>query len=324
MANFLTRRLYFWKQAFYSKVMAAVSILITAFTILLIIRDGVVDPKNRDWFLLKFVPNLPWYWWLVIGVLCLLFLALEGAYDVHKSENAKLLSKHRQRVRQLEEKFRVGEIHANTLELVAATRGGAQPTKQKKVAQNNSIEHKARLTVLDCDAFGFELSPRGMISKANKDSKVAVVEFYRETDDTSHSWIEVRAHIEFYDLEGNRLARVNDGFWHKEHEELTQLAKFKVGDSRSLVIASNTMGATVVFGGRLREHRIATTYINEFIPDFNISLDGKDHLVRVRLLSLKVGRSVLDETLNFRLSTDPTFTITPIARGEGTTLPIPS
>jgi hypothetical protein len=105
MANWLTRRASFWKQAFYSKVRAAMGIFITAFTLLLIIRDGIVDPSNRDWFLLKFIPNLPWYWWLVIGTVLLLFLMLEGAYDVHNKGIAGFQKRYRARLKEYRKEF---------------------------------------------------------------------------------------------------------------------------------------------------------------------------------------------------------------------------
>jgi hypothetical protein len=181
----------------------------------------------------------------------------------------------------------------------------------EEVEPLQEVEQRAKLTILDCHIFGASLSPSGRISKSEKGESVAMVEFYREIDETSRPWIEVRAHIEFCDLDGKRLVRLNDGFWYEDHKDVAQLVKFKVADSKYLIIALNVSGHTIVFDGRLRVHRRAMVYFNEFIPDFNMILEGKEFLIRIRLISQWGGKTILDEPFNLKLSTDPMFTITP-------------
>jgi hypothetical protein len=182
------------------------------------------------------------------------------------------------------------------------------------LTQNAATAHKVRLTVLDCPVYGSILNSGGISIIDNEDNRVALVEFYRDTDNTSLSWIEVRAHVEFYDLEGKRIARLNDGFWHEEHEDLTQLAKFEVGDSNYLVVAYNTSRLTAVFDGHLAEHRVVTKHVSEFIPKFDKPL-LEETLVRVRLLSVRSGQTVLDTRYDFRLKLNP-FSLTPVMSGE--------
>jgi hypothetical protein len=55
MANCLAQRAAFWKAALYTKVRAGVAVLIATFTLLMILRDAVLDPKYRDRYLLKYL-----------------------------------------------------------------------------------------------------------------------------------------------------------------------------------------------------------------------------------------------------------------------------
>lgn len=188
-------------------------------------------------------------------------------------------------------------------------------TRHSKVTKSEAVANEAVFTLLGCPVYGVNLKTGDISFSGREDNKVALVEFYRETDDTALSWIEVRAHVEFYDLNGKRIARLNDGFWHKEHAALTQLAKFSMGDSMFLVVAFSAHEASGVFDGHLAEHRVALRYISEFIPEFDKPLPDES-VVRVRLLSVRSGKTVLDARYDFRLKSNP-FSLTPVIWGAG-------
>ncbi len=125
------------------------AIIIAAFTLFLSIRDGVLGPQDRErWYALKYIPQLSWYWWVVIGVFGLLLLALEGAYRAHKGENWKLLKKHKEKIGEIKREYQQKEIQDNLRELVSAKQTGKQPpvsedavTISEKVSPDNTGDH---------------------------------------------------------------------------------------------------------------------------------------------------------------------------------------
>lgn len=190
----------------------------------------------------------------------------------------------------------------------------ALPTQQAG-AQHANAELKIRLTVLDHTPARFTRTPTGMLSKDEKGDKIALVDFYREVDSSSTQSIDVRAHVEFYNLGGKRLARVNDGFWHEEHKELTQRARFRIADSKQLLIAVLDRKRIRVFDGRLVFHRRGYPGFSEFIFDGE-PLEGNIFLVHVRLIGTGGGATVLDETLRFSLNAEPDLMLTPVDEGK--------
>ena len=132
MSNWFTRRVDFWKRAFYNKVRAVLGTLITVFTVALIIRDGVLDPGKRDWVLLKFIPSLPWYWWAITGLTALLYLVLEGAYAEHKAELANYRKRYKTRLVEIRRDHRAELTAAQLGSLIGVNR---QPPEEIPAAQ---------------------------------------------------------------------------------------------------------------------------------------------------------------------------------------------
>lgn len=94
--------------------MAALSSLIIILTLFLGIRDGVMEAKYRTVSILKYIPQLGWQWWLVIGTFSLLALALEGAYRAHVNSYSKLRIKHKQRIKEIRTAAQLNDIHSQT------------------------------------------------------------------------------------------------------------------------------------------------------------------------------------------------------------------
>jgi len=53
---------------------------ITVVTVLLTIRDGILDPRYREH---SVVPPWKWYWWTIIGLSAMLTLILESTYRTY-------------------------------------------------------------------------------------------------------------------------------------------------------------------------------------------------------------------------------------------------
>src|SRR6201989_3044838 len=83
----------------------AVSIFLLILSAIGITRDVLLPPENRNWYALKYFPNLPWYWW-VIGILIGLLIFLEETNFRAHSVGLKL-----QRRKHIERMARARERH---------------------------------------------------------------------------------------------------------------------------------------------------------------------------------------------------------------------
>lgn len=96
------RFLDFWRTAFDGRVRIGMAIFIGTFTVAQILRDVVLAPEYRNWFLLQYVPAWPWYIWTMLGLVGLLVLTLESGFRRHETAIANY--RHRYKERRKEQK----------------------------------------------------------------------------------------------------------------------------------------------------------------------------------------------------------------------------
>lgn len=219
-------------------------ITVSAFTILLILRDAVLDPKYRDWFLLKYIPNWPWYVWTIIGVTALSLLALEGAYGVHKTELATFKKRYKTRVTTLKKDYREGIASARIEAILGATLTKPQPEEQAllieqplleekpvKVLENKlpeaqqveaqeSAPPKADPTLVCKKVYVIPVYWTGLKFIEEKEPKddnlyAAIAEFVNRPNTRGYvpAISYLTAQITFYDAEGEYYHRVSHGYW---------------------------------------------------------------------------------------------------------------
>ncbi|SRR6266404_721993 len=200
MANCLTRRLSFWRTAF-KGVRALIGIIVSILTLFLGIRDGVIDPKYRDVSLLKYLPHLDWYWWLVIGVLALALLALEGSYRTYQNGYAKFRAKHKTRIKEIRAEFQQREIHANTRQLITV----ATETDSPKTGAIEAVQAAPNLVCLGDDHLYVEIDRQEVFRQSDHVLtclRAITVKFRNaiKPGEKIGSIGNVRAHIVYYDL----------------------------------------------------------------------------------------------------------------------------
>lgn len=139
MANWLTRRSSFWTRAFNSKVRGGLGILITVLTVVLALRDSLVDPKDRETFLGSIIPPLPWYWWLVIGTMLLMVLALEGAYGVSQNEVLGFQRRYRNKIKEMRREH-LGELTSVRVAAVRETQLGLSTRNGQSALESASAD----------------------------------------------------------------------------------------------------------------------------------------------------------------------------------------
>jgi hypothetical protein len=98
-------------------------IIITAsLALFLSIRDGIIDPQSRDkFYLLNFIPQLSWYWWVIIALFLLLVLMMEGAYRISESKRLDLKRRYKTRLQEVQEKSHSISIGIAAKQLLEAT-----------------------------------------------------------------------------------------------------------------------------------------------------------------------------------------------------------
>jgi hypothetical protein len=79
--NPLAKRIAFWKDIYYGWTRKGVASFITISTVVLVFRDLFVAPAHKDFSFFKYIPQWPWYSWLIVGLIGLLLLTLESSYN---------------------------------------------------------------------------------------------------------------------------------------------------------------------------------------------------------------------------------------------------
>jgi hypothetical protein len=225
-------------------------LIITALSLALSIRDFVLDPQERNKALRDYIPPLPWYWWVIGGVLCLMVLALEGAYRVHRNEYAKLVAKytkftsrHREKLRELKKEYQLNEIQTNLRKLRGANNYNATSPPLPMTASTTTgvpvLELMQPRTIhrwIDSTTEKFEIeeemsnqAPRRGMEAVN----IALARFRYKPATGIDPFIHVRAHIHF-SCTKNSDTEDNDGVWWQEQDREKE---FHVGDTHDLIIA---------------------------------------------------------------------------------------
>jgi hypothetical protein len=130
---------------------------------------------------------------------------------------------------------------------------------------------------------------------------VAVAEFYREADQSSDRWIDVRAHLLFYDEEGDLRHRINDAVW---LDEESNHATFYFGDSKALIVAVGGEEDGIAYGGLYNRGQSDI----DFSPRFSLYhelLSKKLYLVKIELIGQNERGVRLNKTFDFDLSIKP-------------------
>jgi hypothetical protein len=328
MANWLTRRVSFWHGAFRSKVRAGMGLFVAAFTVLMIVRDAILDPKHKDWFLLKYAPDWPWQAWLIIGLCTLLLLTLESGFSKNRADKRAFFSKHKERLSALKtaHQLELGNARLETLitgketqkqpevtvtdaerQLLASQSGSLGDDSQKVAAPDVMLD----LRCVDTETIKVRLDGNNRITKDERGSnQAALAYFHLKPLPQSESWVRVRAIVTLHDLDGNRKGRGKDGVWqYKNEKDIT----FSIGDTHALVVA--------LCGEKVATYEYATQRSNRGMRALFLSphvdvLEGKNFQVSVQLICQTGGELLVDETFEFSLVTEPEFRIEEIKTGQ--------
>lgn len=304
MANFLTRRVAFWHDAFRSKVRAGIGLFITAFTILMIFRDAILDPKYKDWFLFKYAPDWSWQTWLVTGLCALLLLTLESGFSKNRADKRAFYTKHKERLSALKTVHRqeLANARLETLitgkeakkteltvtdaerQLFAGESGSLEISAlEEKPIQEVALEAEAveekvpekerRIALFDSYVISFEFEgSHNTPTKVKKNSKsldALVVEFVNSPN--TRGWVsEIRylqAQITYFDAEDKFYHRVINCLWLGEDESYVHLS----ADGRVILFITIGFSDTAFAAEKLEGDKEPTR------------LDGDSYRVQVNL-----------------------------------------
>jgi hypothetical protein len=112
MPNPLAKRLTFWKDIYFGWVRVGVALFITVSTVVLALRDLFVAPEHKDFSFFKYIPQWPWYVWLIAGLTGLLLLTLESSYNKSQRDRVVIRGHLRTRLKERDERHKADLLSA--------------------------------------------------------------------------------------------------------------------------------------------------------------------------------------------------------------------
>jgi hypothetical protein len=237
MFKWLNKRIAFWRSGIVKPLkVIAVAILLLILPAIGIIRDVVLAPENRNWYLLKYIPNWPWYWW-VVGILIGLLIFLEETnYRANKASLREQKLKHIERMARSRERHQAELTNARITALIstkdtskethvtvtpgerqlfAAMAGQPPPPDKKSLTQS-----KAEPVLVCKKTYAIPVYWTGYKFIEEQEPKddgpyAVIAEFVNRPNTKGHvpSIYFLNAQITFYDAKGEYYDRVAHSFW---------------------------------------------------------------------------------------------------------------
>jgi hypothetical protein len=317
MAKWLKHRFLFWKSGIVHPLkVIAVGIVVLILPAIGIVRDVVLPPESRNWYLLKYVPNWSWHWWVICILVGLVIFLEETNYRAHRT-GLRL-----QRQKQIERVARIRTRHTQQLtdaRLETLVTDKTKPEKKEVTvtdAERRIFASKEQLVRLEAQSTPKKeahtlvcqrtrLIPTTMYSniisekeKGGEDDIYAVVaEFVNSPD--AMGWVApieyLSAQITFYDSDGKYFHRINRGYWIEQSESRIILGS---GDRGKLVIAVGLLG-----GKKFVLENDTDSYYST-AKKMPVELEGQNFRVQVCLTA-----TILNEVTVFNLTVKPEFTL---------------
>jgi hypothetical protein len=137
----------------------------------------------------------------------------------------------------------------------------------------------------------------------NQKLPVAIAELYREADQFPEREVSVRAHIIFFDVEGEQVHRINDAHWWKAQRHHTS---FEVGDTRKLVVALLHNGIVIPYQGKWLPIEATFETDEKFFKMESDGLSGNEFRVDIQLIGKSSsGLPVLNSEISYELISSP-------------------
>lgn len=152
---------------------------------------------------------------------------------------------------------------------------------------------------------GSELQEKSDLSFQGDDLRqvdFAFAELYRGVDGSTEPFVDVRAHIEFFDRSGNLLFRIRDAHWRKATDKY---ASFHSGDSDEMLVAIVGIDSVWPYSGNYEiVDRIGYVEIKQFNTTTR-RLDGKEFHVHIELIGVRGSRTILNQKFDYDLIAGP-------------------
>ena len=234
------RRFSFYRGIFGGLLTRILSITITTLSLFLGLRDGVFPPQYRDRFLWKYIPYLPWYWWVLGGLALLILLILERAYRIYDEERSKLITSYEAKIQDL----RSTQIDTSRLnrpvEGTSIDLASSRVKRESSKPLPNIIFHESASTDVMVDHQGgirlVTEDPHWDPNYLGESSLQAVLgEFVNEVviDRKTALVRSVKARLSYMSSGGHKI-RVSKGCWLNDNEGFVA---FEPGESNQLIVA---------------------------------------------------------------------------------------
>lgn len=221
MGSSLKRRWAFWTAGIARPVRAIiVAVLLLILPTIGIIRDVVLQPEDRNWGLLKYMPKIGWYWYAIVILVGLLILLEETSFRAHRSGLRAQRIKHIERFANYRERY-------PTQPPLVIIQGTPDPPNLVSSAQKRRVYRDSSGVVFERDA-GDEADSD--VWAVTADFNNAILEKRKPGE-----MRDISARINFNPFQGNQYVTLDRAAWLRER---SGKVVFGVNDTRELVVAT--------------------------------------------------------------------------------------
>jgi hypothetical protein len=313
MSNSINRRT-FWKSGLVHPLkVAIVTLLALILPAIGIVRDVVLSPENRDRYLLQYIPNWSWYWWVILILVALLVLLEETSFRAHRIGQLNLQEHYESLIDKLEQKTQLLAISADVRdvrELIGGKQAEGQPIQIHELERHYEIKklvpNLVHLESSIVDVYEGEHSViiEG-IHEGSQNFRALTSPYHNSPHTRPPRRIGVvngvSAEITYSFFDGSYPLTIHHGAWLSEKDNKVN---FGVTTKRSLIIAT--------IGGANELYIIEREFDGvhpEGVTRRVKQLEGDLFKVQVRLITESDGEIINKREMFLTITREPDFTI---------------
>ena len=243
------------------------------------IRNDFISAANQDkWRLPALFPEVSWYWLVIAFLVLTLFAVLEGAYRTHRQAIADFGS----------------DLNLRTTDLTA------EPILELPQLRFECVKVSMVDIAININSFEITYTP----TDKDLECKAAIVEFRRQTDESSIEWIDILITAELKAPNSEPIFVNQVRCLDSDYIRAKQVGFHRLERRRLAVVLAISANAVSTYEGRYVRHQ--GFYPDVFGPSYRFirqfqQLTEACYDVDLRLMGTQDGKVIIDEVFRFEL-----------------------